>query len=109
MKLLIDEQMPPLLAEVPRRSGLEAGHATDFGLTGRADTEVWAFACAGGWTVVSKDADYPAMLSAKPPHCPVIWARIGNASNRRLIDAIVRDCNAAVAAIEAGAMLVEVR
>ena len=109
MRLFVDEQMPPLLAQAFRERGLEAAHASDYQLVARSDDVIWRFACSEEWIVVSKDADYPARLSARPPHCPVLWVRVGNATNRLLIDTILRDLDAALAAFESGALLVEIR
>lgn len=109
MKLLIDEQLPPLLARVLRAHGFDAAHGSDFGLTGQSDAAVWGTACRDGWAVVTKDADYARRLAEPPPHCPVIWVRIGNSRNRGLIDLVLRDGPSALAAIDEGAMLVEIR
>jgi len=56
------------------------------------DRQVWEFASANGFTIVSKDTDFNdiAVMLAPPPK--VVWRRVGNATTatirRVLLDAI---------------------
>lgn len=61
----------------------------DVGLAAGDDLAVWEFAKAGGFAIVSKDADFRQLsfLYGSPPK--VIWLRVGNQSTAQ-IEAIVR-------------------
>lgn len=107
MRFLIDEQLPPLLALALRGRGFDASHVSELGLAGHDDDDVWTIACRDGWVIVSKDADYPPMLRRRPPHCPILWVRLGNVSNARLIEQVDRKFTAAVTAFSDGLMLFE--
>jgi predicted nuclease of predicted toxin-antitoxin system len=50
----------------------------DAGLAASPDPDVWAFAAANGYVIVSKDTDFQqrALLYGHPPK--VIWVRLGN-------------------------------
>ena len=90
MKLLLDENLSPrLISGLPV---LFAGsrHVHDVGLGGLDDGQVWDFAVAHGFAIVSKDSDFVqrSLLERKPPK--IIWLRIGNCSTleiERLIHA----------------------
>jgi predicted nuclease of predicted toxin-antitoxin system len=89
LKLLLDQNLAPKL--VVRLAGLFPGsaHVRDVGLATAQDLAVWEFAKAGGFAIVSKDADFRQLsfLYGSPPK--VVWLRIGNQSTAQ-IDAIVR-------------------
>jgi len=55
------------------------------------DFDVWRFAKAGGYTIVSKDADYGelSLTLGYPPK--VIWVRRGNCSTAQIEELIRRD------------------
>ena len=78
VKLLLDQNLSPRL--VPRLSDLypESTHVSVAGLGEAADGEVWAYARAGGFVIVTKDSDFNDMsvLRGFPPK--VIWLRLGN-------------------------------
>ena len=78
MKLLFDQNLShklvvQLAAEFPG-----SAHVRDFGLTRAPDPEVWSYAAAHGFVIVSKDADFQqrALLIGHPPK--VVWIRLGN-------------------------------
>ncbi len=55
-------------------------HVREAGLSNADDAEVWNFAAANGFIIVSKDQDFRqrALLFGPPPKC--IWVRLGNCS-----------------------------
>ena len=78
MKLLFDQNLShklagQLVAEFPA-----SAHVRDFGLARTPDPEVWSYAAAHGFVIVSKDVDFQqrALLVGHPPK--VIWVRLGN-------------------------------
>ncbi len=90
MKLLLDENLSPRLA--PALSDLYPGsvHLRDCGLRGVTDLEVWEYALANGFAIVSKDSDFAqrSFLLGSPPK--VIWLRIGNCTTTR-VDFVLRN------------------
>jgi predicted nuclease of predicted toxin-antitoxin system len=89
LKLLFDQNLAPRL--VARLADLFPGseHVRDVGLVAADDRAVWEYAKAGGFAIVSKDADFRQLsfLYASPPK--VVWLRVGNRSTVE-IEAIVR-------------------
>lgn len=78
VRLLLDQNLAPVLV---RRLGdlfPDSAHVRDVGLARADDEDVWAYASANGYTIVSKDADYHQMsfLRGGPPK--TVWIRRGN-------------------------------
>ena len=89
MKLLFDQNLAPSL--VARLAKLFPGsmHVREAGLATADDAAVWEYAKAGGFAILSKDADFRQLsfLYGSPPK--VVWLRVGNRSTAE-IEAIVR-------------------
>lgn len=89
MKLLFDHHLSPAL--VHRLVDLFPGseHVWKLGLDQMADTEIWWYARAHGFTIVSKDADFPeiSMHHGYPPK--LIWLRLGNCTTAD-VEALIR-------------------
>ena len=88
MKLLFDEnlspKLPPLLAALFPGSA----HVRECGLLGHADEDVWEYARANGFIVVSKDSDFQqrSLLYGHPPK--LVWLRIGNCTREQIVQLI---------------------
>lgn len=99
MKLLLDENLALRLA--PALADLFPGslHLRECGLRGASDIEVWQYATANGFAIVSKDSDFSqrSFLLGSPPK--VIWLRIGNCTTLR-VDFVLRNAAARVLAFE---------
>ena len=64
MRFLIDNQLPPALARlIQSELKSEAVHVTDVGLRDASDQEIWKYATAEGFIVISKDEDFTSMES----------------------------------------------
>ena len=78
MKLLLDQnlsrKLPPKLQSV--FPGTE--HVITVGLDAATDTEIWNYAKANGFCIVTKDVDFAerSTLLGAPPQ--VVWLRCGN-------------------------------
>ena len=57
MRLVLDEMYSPEIAAQLRHSGHDVVHATELGLAGRSDSEVFAAIAAQGRAIVSNNAD----------------------------------------------------
>ncbi|HYH83793.1 MAG TPA: DUF5615 family PIN-like protein [Longimicrobium sp.] len=80
MKLLFDENLSPKLVRLLSDVYVGCSHIHMLGLGRAEDVEIWDFAAAEGWTVVSKDADFAQRSMRFGPPPKVIWMRVGNCS-----------------------------
>lgn len=85
MRLLIDAQLPPRLADWLREQGLDAVHVSEVGLLSADDRTIWLAAQANGQALVTKDRDFVDWAIATPDGPQVVWIRSGNAGNATLI------------------------
>ncbi len=106
---LVDAQLPPKLAQFLEKQGHNAKHVSEIGLTDAPDTSLWELASRMGQTIVTKDADFAMRRRLALSGPPVVWIRLGNTSNRALIEFLGPVLSEIVSAIEAGETLVEVR
>jgi predicted nuclease of predicted toxin-antitoxin system len=95
MKLLFDQNLSPHL---PRRLAdiyAESVHVRAVGLRDASDAEIWQYAKAEGYTIVSKDSDFQqrSLLHGGPPK--FIWLRVGNCSVST-IEEVLRHYSAAI-------------
>ncbi len=58
MKLLLDENLPPRLADVLQSEFSGSVHAHSCGLGSADDEAIWEYARREGFTIVSKDSDF---------------------------------------------------
>lgn len=107
MKLLIDAQLPPRLAEWLRDKGHDAIHVADIGLLSADDLTIWKFARTDRRVLVTKDRDFADWAIAAAEGPPVVWLRFGNAGNAVLIQRLAASLDDIVAALESGARVVE--
>ena len=89
MKLLFDQNLSHRLVDDLATEFPASAHVRDVGLASALDAEVWDYAAAEGFAIVSKDADFQqrALLYGHPPK--VVWLRVGNASTS-VIAALLR-------------------
>ena len=58
MKLLVDNQLPEALATYLSANGIASRHVRQFGLGAVSDAEIWNFARAEGFHIVTMDEDF---------------------------------------------------
>lgn len=109
MRFIIDDQLPPALAQFLRSQGHQAQHTDEVGLRGRPDHEVWRFAEVQQAIIISKDADFVALHRFKPDGPCVIWIRSGNVRKHALLNLFASVFPAIVSYLESGEKLIEVR
>jgi predicted nuclease of predicted toxin-antitoxin system len=80
MKLLFDQNLSFKLCQSVADLFPESDHVDHSGLSEAGDRDVWDYAKANGFAIVSQDADFAemAILLRSPPK--VIWLRGGNQS-----------------------------
>jgi predicted nuclease of predicted toxin-antitoxin system len=104
---LVDAQLPPLLAEALRQAGCEAVHVIDLGLQAATDEQIWDEAISRSAVLVTKDRDFALRRAATNDGPAILWVRVGNTSNRKLIELVLRALPAIVTAIERDEAVIE--
>ena len=88
MKLLFDENLSPKLPHLLATLFPDSAHVRECRLLGAADEDVWEYAHANGFTIVSKDSDFQqrSLLYGQPPK--LVWLRIGNCTRQQVVHLI---------------------
>ncbi len=90
MKLLFDENLSPKLPRLIAAAFSGSQHIRELGLKGRTDEEIWDYAKANGFAIVSKDQDFyqRTLLYGSPPK--FVWLCLGNCTRAELLALIQR-------------------
>jgi predicted nuclease of predicted toxin-antitoxin system len=104
---LVDAQLPPLLAEALRQAGCEAVHVIDLGLQAATDEQIWDEAISHSAVLITKDRDFALRRAATNDGPAILWVRVGNTSNRKLIELVLRALPTIIAAIERDEAVIE--
>lgn len=88
MKLLFDQNLSPKLSARLADLHPDSDHVMNLGLDQASDVDVWEFARANWFTVVTKDTDYPDLVTLRGHPPKVLWLRLGNCSTRQVEDAL---------------------
>lgn len=107
MLFLVDAQLPPALAEALRQAGGQAVHVVDLGLLAATDQQIWDEAVSRSAVLVTKDRDFPLRRAASNDGPAILWVRVGNTSNRKLIELVLRALPAIIDAIERDEAVIE--
>ena len=107
-RFLVDAQLPPALAKKIAAMGHEAAHVLDVGLLECSDSQIWDYALENGAVIITKDEDFAirASVSKAPPS--IVWVRIGNCPNARLLAWFAAELPSVIAALGSGTCLVEI-
>lgn len=109
MIFLVDAQLPPALASWLTQQGHTAQHVDDLGLSNAEDVVIWNWALSSETIIVTKDEDF-AERTARTTSGPVIvWLRIGNSTNRALLEWLEPRWTQVAVLLDAGNRLIEVR
>ena len=101
MRLLFDQNLSRSLVGRFAEEFPDSVHVTDVGLDRATDREVWDFARARGYVIVSKDSDFRQLAFLFGPPPKVVWLRVGNASTDVIVS-LLRDSIDVVEAFAAG-------
>ena len=88
MKLLVDENLAPRVAQGLCDLFPDSRHVRELGLERADDRAIWNYARENGFTVLSKDSDFHQLsfVFGAPPQ--VIWIRAGNCSSQELMELV---------------------
>jgi predicted nuclease of predicted toxin-antitoxin system len=110
MIIWVDAQLSPALAEWLRQHfPVEAAALREVGLRDATDPEIFHAARGIGAVVMTKDADFVALVDRLGPPPAIIWITCGNTSNARLRQLLSVTLADALTLIERGESLVEIR
>lgn len=85
MKLLVDQQLPVLLATRLTELGHDAAHVKLIGLTDADDLSIGRHARSSEAHVITKDHDFLSFVLADPGSPALIRLAFGNSTNRVLL------------------------
>lgn len=110
MKLLFDQNLSPKMPARVADIFPGSKHVMNVGLDTAPDQQVWDYAEANDFTIVSKDADYPNLVALRGHPPKVVWLQLGNCTTRQVeaalranhlaIEALGNDPSAGVIAIQ---------
>lgn len=75
MKLLFDENLSRKLVGRLGELYPESAHVAEFGLLESPDRDIWEFAKARGFIIVSADSDFYELATTIGPPPKVVWLR----------------------------------
>ncbi len=110
MIIWIDAQLFPGLARwMMERFGVEAYSAKHLGYRDATDSTIFEAARDAGAVVMTKDGDFVRLLHDRGPPPQILWIRLGNTSNARMGSALDTSFERAMALLQNGEDLVEIR
>jgi len=106
MKILIDMNLSPRWVTALSLHGVEAIHWSTVGAANASDVEIIEYAHIHGYTILTHDLDFSAMLAANRWDKPsLIQLRTGDINPDNAVQVVVSALRQAFAEIEAGAIL----
>ena len=90
MLLIYDMNLSPRLVSKLDDIFPNSEHVGNIGMGESNDPDIWEYAKANGYTIVTKDSDFydTAILKGQPPK--IVWLRCGNACTK-IIEKLIRD------------------
>lgn len=85
MRLVVDAQLPPALAQWLVARGHDAVHVFDLGYARAPDSVIWEYAHETGAAIITKDEDFALRAQLRPSGPPIIWIRFGNVRRQELL------------------------
>jgi len=109
VKFLVDNQLPSALAKLLVSRGHVASHVLDLGLDSATDTEIWNYAEANSFVLITKDEDFSRRASQPDAAVQVVWVRRGNCRKTVLLSLFESVFSQVEAALQVGDRLIEIR
>jgi predicted nuclease of predicted toxin-antitoxin system len=108
MKLLLDENISHRLAPLLQSNFPDSAHVTSVGLAGATDRSIFNYAIENGFTLVTKDDDFVALVAATNFAHSIILIRLGNVSSQQIEQALNGSAERIETLIAAGTRVVEI-
>jgi predicted nuclease of predicted toxin-antitoxin system len=91
VKLLFDANLSPALVKRLSTEYPDSAHVRDVDLRAASDEQIWSYANANGFAIVSKDTDFRerSFVEGFPPK--VIWLDVGNAGTEPIVTLLQRE------------------
>ena len=110
MKLWLDAQLSPLLAEwIGEHYPASAVALRKLSLRDAEDQDIFDAAKKQDAIVMTKDSDFVLLLERFGPPPKIIWIRCGNTSNERMREILSRQLSTALELLKGDDNLVEIR
>jgi len=84
LKLLFDQNLSPRLVDQISDLFPDSSHVSLVGLSRGMDDEVWDYALANGYAIVTRDADFGDLVTVRGFPPKVIWLRLGNCTTHQI-------------------------
>jgi predicted nuclease of predicted toxin-antitoxin system len=107
-RFLVDAQLPPALARKLNSPAHESTHVLDVGLLDAGDGQIWDYALTHDMAIITKDEDFAIRASVSKISPIIVWVRIGNCPNVKLLAWFERELPSVIAAMQSGNRLVEI-
>lgn len=108
MRLLVDAQLPPRLADRLNELGHQAIHVFELGLATATDGAIWDQALIRKAALLTKDRDFVTFRVARRSGPTIVWLRFGNCTTSSLIERVIGSLDQITAAVDRGEGVVEV-
>jgi predicted nuclease of predicted toxin-antitoxin system len=105
MRFLVDAQLPPALVDGFKSKGRQAEHVFEQLGADRPDAFIAQTSIATAAVVVTKDNDFLQLQENGRPQ--IIWVRIGNTANQRLLERFESEWARVFGALSRGEDVVE--
>ena len=110
MTIWIDAQLSPSLAKwITVNLGFPAIAVRELGLRDAKDFEIFQAAREANAIILTKDSDFPHLLSQHGPPPQILWLTCGNTSNDNVCRILARHLSTAVDLLQAGESLIEMK
>ena len=109
MKFLVDNQLPPVLAQYLQKRGFDSEHVLDVGLDKALDIDICRYAESKDRILVSKDEDFLYLAIRPNAKLRLLWVQLGNCRTPALLAAFERHWPLIESALNAGDTIIEIR
>jgi predicted nuclease of predicted toxin-antitoxin system len=107
VRIVVDAQLPPALADWLTARGHDAVHVYGLGFARASDPEIWQHALDTSAVIISKDEDFATLAQLRPNGPPIVWVRFGNVRRSDLLARMEELWPRVLEALERGETLVE--
>ena len=90
MNLLLDQNLSFLVAVKIRDNFPGVKHLSDLGLNNFSDSEIWEYAKAYNYCIVTFDSDFIDISTLKGFPPKIIWIRLGNTSTDNIANQLLK-------------------